>query len=110
MFSERLRQYRKSVGLSQLELARLLNVAQSSVTAWETGKNMPNAEKLQLLADLFATTVDELLGKEQNNKPVTLSNDELTEEFKGMFSHMTQEQKQKMILELIRLKVSTRGQ
>lgn len=110
MFSERLRGYRKAAGLSQLELAKLLNVAQSSVTARENDKNRPNADTLQLLANTFATTVDDLLGEEKNNKPTVLSNDELTKEFQGMFTQMRPEQQQRIISELIRLKLSTRGQ
>lgn len=56
---------RKRTGMSQMEVARRLNINQSSVACWETGKSIPRAFMLVKLADLYCCTIDELMGREQ---------------------------------------------
>lgn len=57
-------QARQKAGLSQAQVAKELGVDQSAVCRWETGKNMPRAASLVLMAKLYGCTVDELLRKE----------------------------------------------
>ena len=52
---------RKKAGLSQNELAAKLNVHQTAISQWETGKTHPDMNTIRLLADLFNTTTDYLL-------------------------------------------------
>ena len=59
----RIRELRQKKELSQEELARLLGVDRSSVAKWETGNNLPRAEKLMMLATIFGCSLDELLGR-----------------------------------------------
>lgn len=40
----RLREFRVSMGLTQVEMARILKAKRQSVSAWETGKSMPMCE------------------------------------------------------------------
>ena len=61
----RIRELRQEKQLSQEELARLLGVDRSAVAKWETGTNLPRAEKLLMLAKIFDCTLDEIL----NNHP-----------------------------------------
>lgn len=56
---------RKKRGLKQIEIAKKLNIAQSAVAAWETGKAFPKAETLIALADVLDCSVDELLGRDK---------------------------------------------
>ena len=58
---QNIKTYRKASGISQEKLAAILNVSQSAVTQWETGKTHPGFNKLLQLADLFGVTVDELM-------------------------------------------------
>lgn len=53
--------YRKSAGLSQVEVAEQLNISQGAVSQWEIGDTMPRAELLPSIAALYGVTVDELL-------------------------------------------------
>ena len=62
MFVERLKLLRKFAKISQLELAKELNVAQSTVGMWETGKREPDFETLCKIAIYFDVTSDFLLG------------------------------------------------
>ena len=54
---------RKRTGMSQAEVARRLDLDQSSVAYWETGKRLPRASLLVKLADLYCCTIDELMGR-----------------------------------------------
>ena len=56
-----LRQYLKHQRMSQVELARSLNVSQPTVWAWLHGTKRPTPDNLVRLADLTGLTVDDLL-------------------------------------------------
>ena len=65
----RIRELRQEKQLSQEELARLLGVDRSAVAKWETGTNLPRAEKLIMMAKVFGCSVDELLSSDKNGPP-----------------------------------------
>ena len=74
MFNERLRELRKSAGLSQSELAAKLDMAQNSLSNWERGERKPDVEVMARIADFFEVSTDYLLGKTDIKKTVS-SND-----------------------------------
>lgn len=49
-------------GMTQKELAKLLNVSQSAVYYWESGKREPNLDMLFKISDIFNIGVDDLIG------------------------------------------------
>ena len=53
--------YRKRSGLTQAKLAERLNYSDKAVSKWERGESMPDVLTLVQLAELFDTSVDELL-------------------------------------------------
>lgn len=61
-FHEKLKVLRKKKGLTQQEVAELLNVERVTYTKWENGKSKPNYEKLSVLACIFDVSLDYLLG------------------------------------------------
>lgn len=61
-FAERLRELRVEKGLSQRELAKLLNVSHAAIARWENETHIPNAETVVTLAKFFSVTTDYLLG------------------------------------------------
>ena len=63
-FSEKLYSLRRAKGLSQENLADMLNVTRQSVSKWEAGAAMPEIEKLVAIADIFSVSVDSLLREE----------------------------------------------
>lgn len=65
MFSERLKQARKSKKFSQAELSRRLGVTQQAVGKWETGRSTPDPGTVARLAEILGTTADALLGLQQ---------------------------------------------
>ena len=70
MFSENLKAVRKAKGYTQEELAIKLNVVRQTVSKWEKGLSVPDADVLSRLADVLDTKVSVLLGgsvKEEAN-------------------------------------------
>lgn len=63
MLSENIRNFRKAKGLSQEGLAAKLNVVRQTVSKWETGLSVPDAELLVALSEALETPVGVLLGE-----------------------------------------------
>lgn len=64
MFSNRLRELRKQKGLTQMELAKLLNCSLSKIAMLETDKRDPVKEDLLRFSEIFDVSIDYLLGKD----------------------------------------------
>jgi len=62
MLNENLKALRKSKGLSQEELAIRLNVVRQTISKWEKGLSVPDADLLIKIADIFEVPVSKLLG------------------------------------------------
>lgn len=60
-FSEKLKEIRRNEGLSQEQLAEKIGVSRQAITKWETGKGLPDVENMVIIAEIFKTTLDELL-------------------------------------------------
>lgn len=60
-FSEKLKEIRKNEGLSQEQLAAKIGVSRQAITKWETGKGLPDVENMVIIAEIFKTTLDDLL-------------------------------------------------
>ena len=63
MLKENIKTLRKAKGLSQEELAIKLNVVRQTISKWEQGLSVPDAEMLIKLAETLDTTVSILLGE-----------------------------------------------
>ena len=63
MLNENIQALRKSKGLSQEELALKLNVVRQTVSKWERGLSVPDAEMLVALGEMLDTPVSTLLGE-----------------------------------------------
>jgi len=63
MLNENIQALRKSKGLSQEELALKLNVVRQTVSKWERGLSVPDAEMLVAIGEALDTPVSTLLGE-----------------------------------------------
>src|SRR5699024_6079001 len=70
MLKENIKTLRKSKGLSQEELAIKLNVVRQTISKWEQGLSVPDAEMLIKLAEVLDTTVSILLGEKISESKV----------------------------------------
>ncbi|MBO5106580.1 MAG: helix-turn-helix transcriptional regulator [Clostridia bacterium] len=64
MLNERIREIRLAKKMSQVELARLLNVTKQSVSNWENDNIQPSIEMLSKIADVLCVTTDYLLARD----------------------------------------------
>lgn len=70
-FAQKLRQMREKAGLTQGDLADKLDISRPAVSSWESGKIRPRLNKLQQLADLFDTTVADLMGEDATEAAIS---------------------------------------
>lgn len=61
---KKIRAHRDELGLTQAELADKLGLTYSSVSQWESGRATPRTPILRQLAELFDTTVADLMGED----------------------------------------------
>ena len=63
MLNENIKAIRKAKGLSQQELAVKLNIVRQTVSKWEQGLSVPDADLLIVLSQALETPVSTLLGE-----------------------------------------------
>lgn len=111
-FKYRLKELRKEYKMTQEELAGKLGLVRTAIANYETGRTSPDSETLSLIANIFNTTTDYLLGRTDIKQPIEniikeqnktdSSSDEITEEIRNL-SPESQEELKKLI-ELYKLK------
>ena len=63
-FADNLKKIRKDRGLSQEELAEMMEVSRQAVSKWEQGSGYPEVEKLLLLSTKLNISLDSLMASE----------------------------------------------
>lgn len=66
MLSERIKLLRLSYSMSQVDLAKKLNVTKQSVSNWENDNIQPSIEMLVNMSKIFSVSTDYLLGLEDH--------------------------------------------
>ena len=62
LFKERLRELRVEKNISQLELAKVVNMSKMAISHWESGHSEPSIAQLKELSKFFGVSVDYLIG------------------------------------------------
>ena len=62
MLHDTLKALRKQKGYSQEEVAARINVVRQTVSKWEKGLSVPDADALMRIAELYEVSVSDLLG------------------------------------------------
>ncbi|WP_270225891.1 helix-turn-helix domain-containing protein [Collinsella aerofaciens] len=70
-FGDKLRSLRTKAGLTQLDIAEKLDVSAAAIGAWENGRAKPRLTKLGQLAELFDTTVADLMGEDASEAAIS---------------------------------------
>lgn len=68
MLKDNIKSARKSKGISQEELAIKLNVVRQTISKWEQGLSVPDAEMLISISETFDIPVSGLLGEDIEKK------------------------------------------
>ncbi|MBQ7333418.1 MAG: helix-turn-helix transcriptional regulator, partial [Clostridia bacterium] len=69
--SSKITKLRKSLALSQEELAEKLGVSRQAVSKWESGQSLPDIDKIILMSSFFGVSTDYLLKDEVKDEPET---------------------------------------
>ena len=108
MLKDNLKTLRKNKGLSQEELSIKLNVVRQTISKWETGLSVPDAEMLVTISELFETPVSEILGEniEKKEKDDLKVISEKLEVINEQLSNYHKEKRKKKIQVLIIMDIS----
>lgn len=63
---QKLRKIRSKFGLSQEQLAEVINVSRQAIIKWENDGGLPDVSNLQEISEVFGVTVDYLLNDDSN--------------------------------------------
>ena len=64
----RIREVRKSRGLTMKELGKMVGCSESTISVYETGKHEPDNQMLLKLSEVLDASIDYLLGKTEEKK------------------------------------------
>ena len=83
----RISELRKQAGMSQFQLAKVLDIATSTLGMYETGKREPSLIVMNRIANYFNVTTDYLLGrpekKDDNTKTADIDDDDVIFTYEG---------------------------
>ncbi|MBR4830986.1 MAG: helix-turn-helix transcriptional regulator [Bacilli bacterium] len=109
MLKDNLKTLRKQKGLSQEELSIKLHVVRQTISKWEQGLSVPDAEMLINISELFETPVSDILGenietKEKNDLKIISEKLEVINE---QLSNYQKEKRKKRIKTFIIIGIGT---
>lgn len=90
MNRNRIAELRKETGINQRELSERLGVAQTTVSAWENGRNEPDIETFQKLADIFKVNIGYVAGYSNKMESTEDENDFEQELYERTGMHLKQ--------------------
>lgn len=87
MFAKNLKILRKSRGLTQSDLAKILKTSVSTIGMYEQGRRSPDNQMLKKLSSVFLISIDDLLGNFKQHKEIREVIEDITtilKEHKGL--------------------------
>ena len=83
---QKLKEIRKKFGLSQEQLAEIINVSRQAITKWETDAGLPDTENLKELSRIFEISIDYLLDNNNELPLLVMKNKLYKENYKNKIS------------------------
>ena len=68
VFHTRIKDFRKSIKLTQKQMAERLNISERAYQYYESGQREPSLASISEISDTFNVSLDYLLGKSNNPK------------------------------------------
>ena len=87
---QKLKEIRKRFGLSQEQLAEIMNVSRQAITKWENDGGLPDVSNLQELSKVFGITVDYLLNDENGLPALSMRKELDKEKYKNKLTMYTE--------------------
>ena len=84
MLQEKLKRFRKEKGFSQEQLAVRLHIVRQTVSKWEQGLSVPDAEMLVRVSEVLEVPVADLLGKTAGEEPRDSTPDSIARELQEL--------------------------
>lgn len=75
-----LKELRKEKNILQKDVAKELNIKNTTYSNWEVGVSEPDIQSLKKLADFFGVSIDYLVGREAEDGVVIVSGNELSKD------------------------------
>ena len=91
-FHENLKAARKAKGYTQLQVAEMMGITQSSYSYYELGKRCPDVAKIKMMAKVLGVTGDYLLGREEEKPSAETSEELLDMELIERLTSLTEEE------------------
>lgn len=109
VFSRNLSYYISMSGRDQKEVAKVVGVAPSTFNEWVKGKKYPRIDKIEMLANYFGILKSDLIEETKEKKDIskTITVTEGEQMLLDLF-RMIPENKQQMVLQMIRAALSTK--
>ena len=84
MLQDNLKRFRKEKGFSQEQLAVRLHIVRQTVSKWEQGLSVPDAEMLVRVSEVLEVPVADLLGKTAGEEPRDSTPDSIARELQEL--------------------------
>ena len=101
MYGQRIRDLRIENNLKQADLAKMLNISQSTIVKYEKEQLEPNIIVLKKLADIFLCSIDYLVGRESEDAMIVIDSastqTEMELKFIKSFRKLSNQKKEKAI-------------
>lgn len=106
-FYQRIKFLRNKFNLTQEQLGKEIGISKVSVWQWENGINYPKQEIAQKLCDYFNVSLDYLMGRTDNPRPISPVNSSESDDYLIAFSELgdyreLDEQQKEMIRTMIK--------
>lgn len=76
--SQNITKYRKSLGITQMELAEKLNYSDKAVSKWERGESLPDIKTLFEISNIFGITLNDLCYNTKQKQDANLTQSKKT--------------------------------
>lgn len=75
-------------GVNAKKVSEATGISSGNISDWKSGRSMPSAAKLDILADYLDCSVDYLLGRDEQEKPAPTNGGELDPELADLISRI----------------------
>lgn len=95
MLNDKIKVLRKKRGISQEELALQIHVVRQTISKWENGLSVPDADQLIALANVLQVSVNELLGQESRD---SIANEEIANELASLNRELAERREKERLI------------
>lgn len=108
MLGENIKNLRKQKGYSQETLANQLNVVRQTISKWETGQSVPDADMLENIANIFEVSVGQLLGSTVSENNGGSQNEEIVKQLVILNEQLaSQRRSRKRIIKIVLISIAS---